>query len=149
MTGVQARITVQHFDRLAEAMNGLLRLRADPAPMLDDLGMQWLTLTQDRFEAERDPDGGKWQPTQRGGAILRDTNRLYQSLTYEVHADGVAVGSNVVYSAIHQFGGQAGRGRKVTIPARPYLGLGDGDVPILEGVMIDHIERALAQAGAS
>ena len=25
------------------------------------------------------------------------------------------------YAAIHQFGGKAGRGRKVTIPARPFL----------------------------
>lgn len=30
------------------------------------------------------------------------------------------IGSNVVYAAIHEFGGMAGRGRKVKIPARPY-----------------------------
>lgn len=29
---------------------------------------------------------------------------------------------NEPYAGIHQFGGQTGRGRKVTIPARPYLG---------------------------
>ena len=31
------------------------------------------------------------------------------------------VGSNVVYAAIHEFGGMAGRGRKVKIPERSYL----------------------------
>lgn len=31
------------------------------------------------------------------------------------------VASPVVYSAIHEFGGQAGRGGSVTIPARPYV----------------------------
>jgi phage virion morphogenesis protein len=39
----------------------------------------------------------------------------------------VAVGTNRVYAAIHQLGGQAGRGRKVTIPARPYLGVSAAD----------------------
>lgn len=33
------------------------------------------------------------------------------------------VGSNIRYARIHQLGGLAGRGRKVKIPARPYLGL--------------------------
>ncbi|MFZ5537436.1 MAG: phage virion morphogenesis protein [Pseudomonadota bacterium] len=32
------------------------------------------------------------------------------------------VGSNKRYAAIHQFGGQAGRKRRATLPARPYLG---------------------------
>lgn len=185
MTGAQGQITVQNFDRLAQAMNGLVRLGLNPVRMLDDLGMEWLTITQDRFEAERDPDGRRWEETQRGGAILRDTNRLYQSLTYEVEADGVVVGSNVVYAAIHQFGGTIKHAARTTtiyrkynkktgelgnrfvkkrnsnfatdhsvgeyeavIPARPYLGVGAGDVPALEGVILDHIERALTQAGA-
>lgn len=35
--------------------------------------------------------------------------------------DTLAPGSNKPYAAIHHLGGQAGRGKKVTIPARPYL----------------------------
>lgn len=31
-------------------------------------------------------------------------------------------GSRVPYAAIHEYGGQAGRGHKVRIPGRPYLG---------------------------
>ena len=31
------------------------------------------------------------------------------------------MGSNIKYSAIHEFGGMAGRGRKVRIPARHYF----------------------------
>lgn len=31
------------------------------------------------------------------------------------------IGPNVVYATIHEFGGQAGRGGAVTIPARPYV----------------------------
>jgi len=37
---------------------------------------------------------------------------------YQIKGD---FGSEVVYAAIHNFGGQAGRGKKVTIPKRPYF----------------------------
>ena len=37
------------------------------------------------------------------------------------------IGTNVVYSAIHQFGGKAGRGKKVSIPARPFILLQEED----------------------
>ncbi len=33
----------------------------------------------------------------------------------------LVVGPNKVYAAIHEFGGMAGRGKKVKIPARPYV----------------------------
>lgn len=33
----------------------------------------------------------------------------------------VTVAAGTPYAAIHQFGGKAGRGKKVTIPARPFL----------------------------
>ena len=39
---------------------------------------------------------------------------------------GAGAGKSAAYAAIQQFGGQAGRGKKVTIPARPYLPLVDG-----------------------
>ena len=31
------------------------------------------------------------------------------------------IGSNKIHATIHQLGGQAGRNKKTTIPARPYL----------------------------
>jgi phage virion morphogenesis protein len=42
-------------------------------------------------------------------------------------ADRVEYGSDIIYSAIHQFGGLTGRGHKVEIPARPFLGVRDDD----------------------
>lgn len=57
-----------------------------------------------------------------GRKVLTATGRLRRSIKSSVLANGVIIGSsNVVYAAIHQFGGQAGRGKKVFIPARPYL----------------------------
>lgn len=67
---------------------------------------------------------------------------LQGSITFRTGPDQVAVGTNKVYGAVHQFGatirpkGRAlvfnlgGRkvfARSVTIPARPYLGFGAED----------------------
>lgn len=43
------------------------------------------------------------------------------SLHYGVTGNVLTLGSAAVYAAIHQFGGRAGRGRKVAITARPFL----------------------------
>lgn len=64
----------------------------------------------------------------KGRHTLIKTGRLMKSINYQASKDRVRVGSNVVYAAIHQFGGQAGRRRKVHIPARPYLVIQDADL---------------------
>lgn len=56
--------------------------------------------------------------------ILLDTGVLRASVnTIEVAPTSVTIGSRLKYAAIHQFGGKAGRGKKVTIPARPFIGM--------------------------
>ncbi|MDR2030768.1 MAG: phage virion morphogenesis protein [Azoarcus sp.] len=50
--------------------------------------------------------------------ILQDSGRLAASISTDYGPDHAKIGSNVVYAAIHQFGGTAGN---VTIPSRPYL----------------------------
>ncbi|MEW5819919.1 MAG: phage virion morphogenesis protein [Cyanobacteriota bacterium] len=63
---------------------------------------------------------GKWP----GIILQKSQGGLAQSITSEYGDDYAIVGTNKVYAAIHQFGGPAGRGKKVKIPARPYLNLG-------------------------
>lgn len=69
------------------------------------------------------------------------TGRLRQSITREPvkkvgGAFQVKIGpQRVVYAAIHEFGGRAGRGGSVRIPARPYLG------PALAKKADDIVER--------
>jgi phage gpG-like protein len=58
---------------------------------------------------------------------LLDTGVLRASINVlETTSASVTVGSRLKYAAIHQFGGQAGRGKKVTIPARPFIGMSRG-----------------------
>jgi phage virion morphogenesis protein len=54
----------------------------------------------------------------------------------------VVLGVNKVYAAIHHFGGPAGRGRKVTIPPRPYLGLSEADREEIRAILNDYLAAA-------
>ena len=63
----------------------------------------------------------------RSGIPLNDTGALRQSIDELSDNDTALVGTNMVYAAIHQFGGWAGRNRKVYIPARPFLQLTNQD----------------------
>ena len=56
-----------------------------------------------------------------GFRILQHSGLLASSIVTDHDSTSAVVGTNVEYAGIHQFGGQAGRGRKVTIPARPFL----------------------------
>lgn len=59
--------------------------------------------------------------------LIGESKALSTTIAYRVVPDGVEIGSPQKYAAIHQFGGKAGRGRKITIPARPFLGLSAAD----------------------
>jgi phage virion morphogenesis protein len=53
--------------------------------------------------------------------LIGESQDLRRQIVPSVSGNTLTVVSTPVYAAIHQFGGQAGRGRKVTIPARPFL----------------------------
>ena len=69
--------------------------------------------------------GDKWKQSQHaasdGGKTLQKSGQLAASITSRAGTDFARIGSNKKYAAIHHLGGQAGRGKKLTLPARPYL----------------------------
>lgn len=75
------------------------------------------------------------------GKILIDTGRLRRSITYDAKRYSVRIGTGLVYGAIHQFGGKAGRGRRVTIPARPYLVVQEEDRRYIDEVIVDYLMK--------
>lgn len=156
------------FDAVgAEAMLRRLGVLAtaltDPDDLLGEMGRSLLTSVFDRFERGEAPDGAPWAPSRRadedGGQTLVDRGHLRDSVTFEVEGGALYVGTNLVYGAIHQFGGEIvarnapflafrdgdgwARAKSVTIPARPYLGLSPGDEHELERIAQDHIARLL------
>lgn len=67
--------------------------------------------------------------TLAGKKPLVATGELAHSIRYQVSGNSVEIGTNrfadtiLNGAAIHQFGGMAGKGRSVRIPARPFLPL--------------------------
>lgn len=51
-----------------------------------------------------------------------------KQITIQYNNESAIIGSNKVYAAIHQLGGQAGKNKKTTIPTRPYLKLTDDNL---------------------
>lgn len=150
MAGVRVSITVQD-DGFREALTRLLERTANLKPVFDEIGSSMLATTEQRFESEIGPDGTAWAAhstatlLRRGSNAkkLRDKGHLYQSLNYASGRLKAEVGTNRVYARIHQLGGKAGRGRKVTIPARPYLGVSSEDRRLIGEILTEHLARAV------
>jgi phage virion morphogenesis protein len=93
-------------------------------------------------EEKTSPDGEAWAENLEGTSILRKTGRnLLDSIASTYEADAAEWGAAWEYAHVHQFGaviepknadalsfsigGQFIRAKKVTIPARPFVGLSD------------------------
>ena len=101
----------------------------DTQALMESVGEALRSGTIERFEAEEDPQGKKWKPSARamagGGKTLDKESHLKDSIDYAATSDKVMVGSNLPYARIHQLGGKTGKGHKVDMPARPYLGVSE------------------------
>lgn len=114
------------LDKLANAAQDRTRLMRSIAGTMESAVLQ-------NFDVGGRP---KWLGLKyRQGTPLVDTENLMNSITSYYDNNVAEVGTNEPYAAIHQFGGKAGRGRKVDIPARPFLVLTPQDEDdILEDV---------------
>ncbi|SAY50891.1 phage virion morphogenesis protein [Neisseria weaveri] len=109
--------------QLEHGLGQLLKNATNTRPMMRAIATEMISLTEDNFESES-WGGEKWKQSKRaanGGKTLQLTGQLATSISTKVGNDFAQIGSNKKYAAIHHLGGQAGSGRKVTIPARPYL----------------------------
>jgi len=102
---------------------------------------EWKKLADATIEARK--KAKKWSKGKWKGKILQVSGArgLAGSITKRSTKYAAIVGSNLPYARIHQLGGKAGRGRKVTIPARPYLKLIDSDLKIIKDMIADHLVR--------
>ena len=126
----------------------LAAVLSHPGDIMDRIGGYMVAATHRHFENERAPDGTPWLKSARaiaeGNRTLTDTGRLRGSITHTLTdgGRGVEVGTGVLYAAIHQFGGRAGRKRRAKIPARPYLGLDERDRDAILRIVARAIEGA-------
>lgn len=165
--------------RARRVLRQLEALGQDPSELLDAIGQTLVESGVRRLsQTNEGPDGKSWPVSRRaaktGGRTQFDSGMagLAGSLTHRVLPDAVEMGSPLVYAAQRQFGGtilpkrgrflvfkgidEAGEerlffARKVTQPARPYLGISDDDaeeIGALSAEFLDMILRPQAGDGA-
>jgi phage virion morphogenesis protein len=147
----------------------------DLTPAMQAIGAFYERSVVENFKAQTAPDGTPWTPLAEvtlhlglarhkgwkkdgylsakgkryltGKRILWERGDLEGSVHSQAGKTSVAIGTggHIPYAAIHQFGGKAGRGKKVTIPARPYLALNRGtemDLAEKDRTMVINVIRA-------
>lgn len=163
---IDPRITLD--DRRVLAQLQVLRTlpQREGSAIMAAIARYMKTAMQLRFRNQVGTDGKPWPQSKaakkRGGQTLRDTNRLYRSLTTRSGADYAEAGTNVVYGPVSHFGilkvvsvrahrrmtrrthgergavsvrtSQVKASRRLMFrPARPFAGFSDADPPrILE-----------------
>lgn len=157
-----------------QVIEGYARRLSNMRPAMLNIGEAIRTSVERNFAAGGRPP---WEPSARvklaGGETLSDTGRLRRSLTVRAGERSVAVGTNVKYAAVHQFGAKKGSfgtvtahvrehirkiaGKEITvkahtreqslpwgtIPARPFLMEQDEDRAEINHILIEHITGRL------
>jgi phage virion morphogenesis protein len=166
MTGV--KFNIEGSEAVSELLRAAKARLKDTEPLFNEIGLALVTSTGFRFEQERDPDGNPWPQSLRAmftsGKTLTDTALLVNSITYEASDDSVAVGTNLIYAAIHQFGGTIksktksglwfrtvgngdwARAKSVEIPQRSFLGLSDDDEDTIQDITEAYLNRLIGAA---
>lgn len=127
--------TILITDDLQRVLNLAARQTSNTAPLMRLISTQLLSQTQQNFRAQGRPkwpelSGETIKSYERLGistsGLLRRSNKLYDSVqkhsdmnSATISAGGGSKAAN--YARIHQYGGMAGKNRKVKIPARPYM----------------------------
>ncbi len=154
------------FRRLQRSLKNLSE--TDIKGMNSVIGQDLRRSTLKRFTTQRDPEGKPWEEsrsaTADGRKALTDTARMKNSIKVKSNKKGVAVGTNTIYARTHQEGAKdrvisAKNGKKlkfkvngkwcskdsvkVTIPARPFLGISEDDMREIKNTMNTFITNRL------
>lgn len=156
-----ASIHIEYNDSdVRGTLTRLIALGRNPAPAMRDIATYGENSTRDRFRTETGPDGKRWKPSlrvqMRGGRTLTRDGHLGNSITSDSGRDFAEWGTNRIYAAINHFGGvikpkhkkslrfQITKGvwvnvKKVTITARPYMGVNGTD----RAAILDILQRKI------
>lgn len=155
MSGVGISIEVSGLEQAIDVVD---RLAALPeGALLTAIGAIGESQTRRRIESEKtSPDGAPWKPNRDGTSILfRSGEHLRDSIAFEVTGAAVRWGSSWQFAHVHQHGativpksakrlvfrsGGARRfAKKVTIPARPFVGLSAANAVEMNRVVTDFL----------
>lgn len=137
--GFDDALLTGHLSRLAVAdARGFAAVR-------HEIGSYLLGEVQDSLDGQKLFDGTAMPQSKaaikRAGKTLIRKHHLYDSYVYQLTGGGLELGSNLIYAAIHHFGGDAGRGHATHIEARPVMGMTAAHEARIGDVLIDQIRR--------
>lgn len=133
MSNEQIEIKIDN-KKVEKALLEIAQKTSNLRPLMKNIAGIMADSTEENFKEEGRP---KWKDLSEKtktvrkktrhypGQILQVSGQLALSVTTQYDDSSAVIGSNKVYAAIHQLGGQAGKNKKTTIPARPYLKLTD------------------------
>jgi len=154
MAAAQVSFDLKEVDAVRKTLAEAVLDSGGRQRLLQSIGVEMETQTKERFDTQRSPEGDSWKAlAQRTKDYYRSNGKghrgilvgeglLRDSITSEVQQAGwsVLVGATMEYAAAHQFGAAItpktakalavpgyGMLKKVTIPARPYLGVSPND----------------------
>lgn len=167
------QITITGLTEVTKRLGTLQREMSNLQPVLAEIGNMVGNTADESFENQKSPWGEPWKPNapatieeyvrkkgkgqsgKKRSALAADKQILMVegllrgSISHEADEQSVTVSAGRIYAAIHQFGGKAGRGRSVTLPARPYFpikdgGLWDGTQKEINGYLMSKLVEAVA-----
>jgi phage virion morphogenesis protein len=143
MAGLGLRADIQR-DAALRSIGALAARIDDPERALTFAGVHMLDSITRNFDEAGRPE--RWAPnapatiTRKGSSQpLIHHGDLKLSIRYATTATQLILSGDGPGARIHQFGGQAGRGRSVTIPARPYMLFQEEDLLDIAGLYEDYI----------
>jgi phage gpG-like protein len=157
MDGIRIEIDAAQLG-IATAFLGRLG-QASLEPLLSDIGAVLESSTRKRVEETKtSPDGAAWPPNRAGTSTLLESGRhLRDSIAFIASPAEVQVGSSWEFAHVHQdgavitpraakrlvfmLGGQKVFARRVTIPARPFVGFSEEDRQSVELLVTDFFGR--------
>lgn len=153
MAGVQVELTLQGIEGAARALGQLAT--TDLEDLAYNVGILLESSTKERIATGKaSPDGTPWASwstrhaatRHSGHSLLVQTNDLLNDTQNHTTGSTVRIGNTLVYGAIHQMGGEIpnafGRGIKVTMPARPYLGISPSDEAAITALVTDSLSES-------
>lgn len=128
----------------------------EPSELMTDIAAIGESQTRRRIAEEKTaPDGAPWQPNTQGTSILMLTGQhllssvaSFSSATEavwgaaweyaHVHQDGMTIVPKEAEALAFQLGGKFVNAKKVTIPARPFVGVSAENAREIVDIVTDH-----------
>lgn len=154
MNGISITIDASDFDRIFKRLRSIFDFQPDE--LMTAVGSLGDSQTRRRIEEEKTaPDGTPWKPNHEGTSILMESGQhLLSSLAWNASSDQAEWGATWEYAHVHQdgmtivpkeakalffsVGGKAITAQKVTIPARPFVGISSENEREIVELVTDH-----------